>query len=133
MAIRKIRSIRKHGQYRPRKKVALKAGDMVIVLSGGNSKKRAIKGKVAKIVRFVGKEKDRVILEGLNLVTRHKKAAGPDKPAGKIKKEASVHVSNVMYYAEKLKKPVRLKYNVLADGKKVRGYQNPESKEFVQI
>lgn len=138
MALRKVRAIRRKGQDRPRKKVALKAGDPVIVISGGNSKKRPLKGKVAKIVRFVGDNRDRVILEGLNLVTRHQRATGPDKPAGKIKKEASIHVSNVMYYVEKLKKAVRVRYNVLSDGKKVRGYYAPKgkegsAKEFVQI
>jgi large subunit ribosomal protein L24 len=138
MAIVRVRPIWKKGQDRPRKTSILKAGDKVMVISGGNSKKRPIKDQVAKIVKFVGDKRDRVVLEGLNLVTRHQKATGPDKPAGKVKKEASVHVSNVMYYVEKLKKPVKLHMNVLADGKRVRGYFNTEgksktNKEFVQV
>lgn len=111
----------------------LKQGDMVMVISGGHKVKRPIKGKVAKIIRFVGDNRERVVLEGLNYVTRHQKARGPQNPAGKIQREAPMHVSNVMYYAEKLKKPVRLRRRVLKDGSRVRGYMDSKSKEFVQI
>ena len=111
----------------------LKTGDTVMIISGGNKKKNQLKGKTGKILRFVGKDRSRAVIEGLNIVTRHRRAAGPDKPAGKIKREAAVHVSKLMYYAEKAKKPVRLRHNRLADGTKVRGYLDPKSKEFVQI
>ena len=116
-----------------RKNSLLKKGDTVMVIAGGNKKKRPLKGQVSKIVRFVGDNKDRVILEGLNLMTRHQRAAGPQKAAGKIQKEGSMHVSNVMYYVEKLKRPVRLKHQVRSDGKKVRGYSDPTTKQFVEI
>lgn len=111
----------------------LKKGDPVMVISGGNKKKRPTKGKVGKILRFVGTNRDRVIVEGVNLMIRHQRQTAPGKPHGKIQKEASIHVSNVMYYVEKLKKPVRIKHSVLSDGKKVRGYINPGTKDFVQI
>jgi len=114
-------------------KLALKAGDPVMIIAGGNKEKRPIKGQVGKLKAFVGKNKDRVIIEGLNMVTKHQKQLSPEKPAGKIQVEGSMHASNVMYYAEKIKKPVRLKFNFLEDGTKVRGYVDPESKEFVQI
>ncbi len=133
MALKRVRNIYKKGQERIRVNSALKKGDSVMVISGGNKTKRLNKGKIGKIRSFVGKDKDRVIVEGLNFVTRHQKQTGPDKPAGKIPKEASIHISNVMFYAEKIKKPVRLKHSVLADGKKVRGFINPENKEFTQI
>ncbi len=133
MAIRKIRAISKRGQTRIRPVTNLKKGDSVMVIAGGHSVKRINKGKIGKIIAFVGKNKDRVILEGLNYVTRHRKQLGPDKPAGKFPREASIHISNVMFYAEKIKKAVRLKHSTLADGKKVRGFINPESKEFVQV
>lgn len=119
-------------RYQTRKS-AIRKGDTVMVVAGGNSKKRPLKGKVGKVRAIVGANKDRVLIEGLNLVTRHQRAAGPDRPAGKIQKEASIHISNVMFYVEKLKKPVRIKHKVLADGKKVRGYISPETKQFVQI
>ncbi|MCB0338760.1 MAG: 50S ribosomal protein L24 [Bdellovibrionales bacterium] len=108
----------------------LKAGDTVMVIAGGNEKKRPNKGKVGKILQVRG---NRVVVEGLNKFVRHQRALGPDKPAGKIEREASIHTSNVMYYAEKLKKPVRLRYQVLEDGTKVRGYLDSETKKFVQV
>ena len=109
----------------------LKSGDPVMIISGGNKKKRELIGKTGTIRRFVGA--DRVIIEGLNMVIRNKRASGPDNPGGRIEQEAPVHISNVMYFVEKLKRPVRIKYDRLSDGKKVRGYLDPESKKFVQI
>ncbi len=112
---------------------ALKAGDTVMVIAGGNKSKRPNKGQTGKIKSFVGRSQDRVIVEGLNMITRHKRATAPGQPAGKIQQEGSIHISNVMYYAEKIKKPVRLKFSFLQDGRKVRGYTDPQSKEFVQV
>ncbi len=107
---------------------ALKKGDLVMVISGGNKTKRPNKGQVGKILRFVGTE--RVVVEGVNMITRHYRQRGPNQPAGKERKEASIHVSNVMFYVEKLKKPVRVKHMTLEDGRRVRGYINPETKKF---
>lgn len=111
----------------------LKKGDTVMVIAGGHKIKRPNKGKVGRIMGFTGKNKDRVIVEGVNLMKRHQRETVPGKPHGIIQKEAGVHLSNVMYYADKLKKPVRLKYSLLADGKKVRGYIHPETSKFEQI
>lgn len=102
-----------------------------MVISGGHKTKRPNKGKVGKIARFVGA--DRVVVEGVNMVTRHQRQAGPNQPAGKIQKEAPLHVSNVMFYAEKIKRPVRIKHKMLADGKRVRGFINPETNQFEEI
>jgi large subunit ribosomal protein L24 len=74
-----------------------------------------------------------VVLEGLNLYTKNKKALAPGQEGGKIQVERPVHISNVMYYVEKLKKPVRLVKSLSADGKRVRGYKDPSTKKFVQI
>ena len=114
-----------------RKQISLKRGDLVMVISGGHKTKRPNKGKVGKILKFVGV--DRVVVEGVNLVTRHQRQTGPNQPGGKLQKEAALHVSNVMFYAEKLKRPVRIKHKVLADGKRVRGFMNPETKQFEEI
>lgn len=115
------------------KRSALRKGDPVMVIAGGNKEKRPIKGQIGKILGFRGKLQDRVLVEGINLHTKHQRQTAPGKSAGKIQKEMSVHISNVMYYVEKIKKPVRLSHNFLQDGKKVRGYRDPETKEFVQI
>ena len=112
---------------------SLKKGDLVMVIGGGNRKKRAIQGQVGRILGFRGKARDRVLVEGVNMMTRHKRQTAPGKSAGRIQKEGSIHVSKVRYYVEKLKKPVRLRRQFLADGTKVRGYLDPASREFVQI
>ena len=111
----------------------LKVGDVVMVVAGGNKKKRPLKGKTGKILRFAGSAKDCVIIEGLNHSTHHERARSATEKGGKIQKEAPIHVSNVMYYVEKLKAPVKLTRQTLKDGKKVRGYIDPKSKEFTQI
>ncbi|MCB0317626.1 MAG: 50S ribosomal protein L24 [Bdellovibrionales bacterium] len=111
----------------------LKSGDKVMVVAGGHKTKRPNKGQVGKLLRFVGTEKDRVVVEGLNMHTKHKRATQPGENSGKLQVEAPVHISNVMFYAEKIEKPVRLKYKSLEDGRKVRGYTDPSSGKFVQI
>lgn len=116
---------------------SLRKGDLVMVIAGGNNTTRPNKGKVGKILRFVGKNKERVVVEGLNFVSRHLKARGPQQQAGKIAVEGSIHTSNVMLYIEKLKKPVRVKMKQLENGKRVRGYTDKSAKKgvdsFVQL
>lgn len=111
----------------------LRKGDLVMVIAGGNKNKRPNKGKVGKIMMFAGEKHDRVVVEGVNVMVRHTRQTAPGKPSGKISREMPIHVSNVLFYAEKIKRPVRLKFRTLEDGKKVRGYTDPKSKEFVQI
>ena len=115
------------------RKSALRKGDLVMVIAGGHKEKRPNKGQVGRIVGFTGKGGQRVLVEGLNLMTKHQRQTAPDKPHGIMKKEGGIHLSNVMYYVEKIKKPVRLRHKFLDDGQKVRGYTDPESKDFVQI
>lgn len=111
----------------------LKKDDQVMVIAGGNSKKRPNQGKIGRILGFTGKNKEQVLVEGVNLVTRHRKQTSPDKPGGKIEKEAPIHVSNVMFYAEKIKQPVKLRSLQLEDGSRVRAYKDPDSGELVQV
>ena len=111
----------------------LRVGDTVMVISGGNEKKgRILKGKTGKILRILPK-RNRVIVEGLNMIKRHKRAASATDSAGIIAKEGSVHISNVMYYSEELKRPVRLTTEKRKDGRKVRGFKHPKSGTFEQI
>ena len=111
----------------------LKVGDPVMVIAGGNPQRgRVLKGQTGKILRFLPK-KDRVVVQGLNMIKRHKRAVRPGEPSGVIQKEGSLHISNLMYYSEAMKKPVRLRSQRLEDGKKVRGFTHPEKKTFEQI
>lgn len=112
---------------------ALRTGDVVMVIVGGNKKAgKVLKGQTGKILRFIPK-RDRVVVEGLNMIKRHKKALTSNETSGIITKEGSIHLSNVMFYSEELKKPVRLKHKLLEDGRKVRGYVHPTTKKFETI
>ena len=109
----------------------LRRGDQVMVIAGGNKSKRPNKGQVGQVLQIMSS--DRILVEGVNRVTKHQRQTGPDKPGGKVSMEAPLHISNVMYYSEKLKRPVRLKSRRDENGKSVRGFVNPETKEFEQI
>lgn len=111
----------------------LRKGDTVMVIAGGNEKSgRTNKGSKGKILKLLSK-KERAIVEGVNFVSRHQRATSSADSGGKIAKEGSIHISNLMFYHEELKKPVRLKINVLDDGRKVRGFIHPETKKFEQV
>ena len=89
----------------------IKKGDTVIVLTGKD------KGKTGKVLKAMPKE-GRVIVEGVNVQTKHQKQT--QKEAAEIKhQEGPVNVSNVMYYDTKNKTASRIGYKV-EDGKKVR-------------
>lgn len=91
----------------------VKSGDKVVVISGKNI------NKIGTVMRVFPKE-NRVIVEGINMLTKHKKAGGPNQPGGILKYEGPINASKVMYYCEKDKTGVRVGYSFLADGKKVR-------------
>ena len=70
-------------------KLKIKSGDTVRVIAGDQ------KGKEGKVVRvFI--EKNRAIVEGVNLVSKHTKPSAQSPQGGIVKKEASLHVSNLM-------------------------------------
>lgn len=111
----------------------LKVGDSVMVIAGGNKRKgKILKGRVGKILRIMPKA-ERVVIEGINMIKRHKRKMSATEPGGIIEKEGSIPISNVMFYSEQFKKPVRLKVSRLSDGRKVRGFVNPETRKFEQI
>jgi len=91
----------------------IKKGDTVVVVSGKD------KGKKGKVLQAIPK-KERVIVEGVNMVTKHQKPNQRVQQGGIIHQEAPIHVSNVMLYDEKVKSGTRIKYKFLEDGKKVR-------------
>ncbi len=98
------------------KKFKIKTGDQVMVMSG---KDRGKKGKILKILR----DKDRVIVEGVNIVKKRIKPSAENPQGGIIEKEASIHVSNVMLVDPKTGEPTRVGYR-FEDGKKVRYAKN---------
>ena len=62
----------------------------------------------------------KVIVEGVNLVTKHQKPRGQGMPGGIIHKEAAIDASNVMLVCQKCGKPARFGWKVNSDGSKVR-------------
>ena len=71
------------------KRLKIKSGDTVKVISGGS---RGKKGTVISVDR----SKDRVVVEGVNIVTKHVKPNASNPQGGVVKVEAGIHISNVM-------------------------------------
>lgn len=94
------------------KKFKIKKGDTVYVNSGND------KGKTGKVLSVLT-EKDRVIVEGINLVSKHTKPNSKQPQGGIIKQEAAIHISNVNLIDPASSKPTRVGFKV-EDGKKVR-------------
>lgn len=90
----------------------IKKGDKVKIISGKD------RGKTGT-VKLILKKTDRVLVEGINIVTKHQKAKDNDKPKGIIKVEAPIHISNVMVLDPKNDKPSRVGY-IIKENKKVR-------------
>lgn len=91
----------------------IKKDDTVMVISGKD------KGKKGKVMVAMPAEQ-RVIVQGANIVTRHKKPRGQADPGGIVKKEAPIHVSNVKLVCSKCGQPTRISMNVAEDGSKTR-------------
>ncbi len=94
------------------KKLKVKKGDKVVVITGRDKGK---KGEILKVLR----EKNRVIVQGINMVKKHRKPT-QQQPGGIEEKEASIHVSNVSLIDPKTDKPTRVGYTTLKGGNKVR-------------
>ncbi len=93
------------------KKFKIKTGDTVIVIAGKD------KGKTGNVTSVV-KASDRVIVEGINIVKRHRKPT--QENPGKIEeKELPIHISNVAHVDPENGKPTRVKYEI-KDGVKRR-------------
>ena len=93
-------------------KLKIKKGDQVVVLTGRD---KGAKGEVLS----VNTEKRRVIVQGVNLVTKHMKPTQVS-PGGIKKVELSIDVSNVAISDPKDGSATRVSYKILKDGKKVR-------------
>lgn len=89
----------------------IKKDDTVIVITGKD------KGKTGKVLRAMPKE-NRVVVEGVNVQTKHQKQTRTEKAEIKHM-EGPIDASNVMYYDAKAKAPVKIGYKIDGD-KKVR-------------
>ncbi len=95
-------------------KYNIKKGDNVIVITGDD--KDLSKPRVVKEVLI---DKAKVLVEGVNIVTKHTKPSAQNTKGGIVKTEAPIHISNVMLWDAKAKAAAKVKREK-ADGKSVR-------------
>ena len=95
------------------KNMSIRKDDTVIVLSG---KDKGKKGKVLTVMPKDGK----VIVEKVNVISRHQTPRKQGEEGGIIKREAPIYACKVMRVCPKCDKPTRPAHKTLADGKKVR-------------
>lgn len=99
-------------------KLKIKKGDTVIVIAG------ASKSDKPKKVKSVDPTSMRVIVEETNMVSRHTKPSAQNPDGGIIKKEAPIHISNLMLADPKTGKPTRVGRKLDDKGKLVRYAKN---------
>ena len=89
----------------------IKKGDTVQVTTGNDA------GKTGRIIK-VYLDKDRVVVEGVNIVKKHARPTQDNPQGGIIEKESSIHISNIMLVVGG--KPTRVGFKSLENGKKVK-------------
>ena len=93
-------------------KLKIKSGDTVTVIAGDH------KGSEGKVVS-VDREKNKAIVEGVNMVSKHTKPSAKNPQGGIVKKEAPIHISNLALLDPKSKKATKVGIKTEGD-KKVR-------------
>ena len=94
-------------------KLHVKKDDLVMVVAGKE------KGKSGKVLRVLP-EKNRVLVENLNVVKRHTRPSQANKEGGIIEREAPIAISNVQLLCPGCNKPEQTGFKVLDDGRNVR-------------
>jgi large subunit ribosomal protein L24 len=110
---RRAKNAVRHARNAERSKMPVSKGDTVRIVRGDE------KGKEGKIIRVLPK-KGRVVVEGINIVKRHRKPRTADEPGGIIDFPAPIHHSNVMLLDPKSGAPTRIRARVDEDGAKER-------------
>jgi large subunit ribosomal protein L24 len=93
-------------------KLKIKKGDNVVVISGRD------KGKSGEVLKVYPTEA-RAIVQGVHIARRHSKPRMGD-PGGIVEKELTIHISNLAHVDPQSRKPTRVGYKFLDDGRKVR-------------
>ena len=94
-------------------KLHIKKNDTVVVLAGED------KGKTGKVLNVLV-EKNRALVEGVNMVSKSTKPSAKNPQGGIVKQEAPIHISNLSLIDPKSGKATRVGIKVTEDGKKVR-------------
>ena len=93
-------------------KIRIKSGDTVRVIAGDH---KGNEGKVLQVIR----DKNKAIVEGINIVSKHEKPSARNPQGGIVEKEAPIHISNLSLLDPKSGEATRVGYEV-RDGQKVR-------------
>jgi large subunit ribosomal protein L24 len=104
------------------KKLKIKKGDQVMVITGES---KGQKGRVLEVNR----DKNRVLVEGINMVSKHTKPNAKAPQGGILKKEAPVHISNLMVIDPASGKPTRVGRK-LNDKEKLVRYSKKSGEEI---
>jgi large subunit ribosomal protein L24 len=91
----------------------LRKDDKVVVTAGKD------KGKTGKVVRVIS-DSQRVVVEGVNMIIKHVKPTRENQRGGIERREAPLHLSNVMLADPQTGEPTRVRFQVLESGQKVR-------------
>lgn len=100
----------------------IRAGDTVLVIAGRD------KGKTGRVERQYPK-KDRIVVEGVNVVTRHLRGRPGVRQSGRIQMEAPLHASNVALICNKCNRPTKPRIAFLETGARVRSC--PKCQEII--
>jgi large subunit ribosomal protein L24 len=93
-------------------KLKIKSGDLVRVIAGDH------KGQEGKVLRVL-RDKNKAVVEGINMVSKHTKPSAQNPQGGIVKKEAPMHISNLALVDAKSKSVTKVGFKVEGD-KKVR-------------
>ncbi|MFD2830845.1 50S ribosomal protein L24 [Corticicoccus populi] len=91
----------------------VRTGDKVVVISGKD------KGKQGTILKAIP-SKDRVVVEGVNMIKKHQKPSQMNPEGGILETEAPIHVSNVMHVDPETGERTRVRHEIKEDGTKVK-------------
>ncbi len=104
------------------KKLHIKKGDVVVVIAGND------KGKKGRVLE-VDRKKNRAIVEGVNMISKHTKPNADNPNGGIVKREASIHISNILVADPSTGEPSRIGRRLNDKGKLVR-YSKKSNEEI---
>ena len=107
------RLTKRHAENAARTKTRITKGDTVRVMRGED------KGKEGEVLRILPKT-NRVLVKGVNIVKKHRRATRPEEQSGILEVEAPIALSNVMLLDPKSGNPTRLRARIDTDGTKER-------------
>lgn len=105
------------------KKTHIKKGDNVVVISGN------YKGQQGKVLSLI-KDKDRAIVEGVNMISKHTKPNSANPQGGIVKKEAPIHISNLLLVDPSTGEPTRVGRRISEKTNKMVRYAKKSGEEI---